>query len=474
MTSVEHPNATVPDRVEVPRVGTLRYELGFPTPETSQKLFDEMDFQRAVQAYLWGYPAVSFESIRLTLKQDLGIDFNDMGIADKFVGPESLWLTANDTTIYAVVNIDVAQGPVVIEIPPGAIVGLLDDFWQRSLVDVGLPGPDAGKGGKFLLLPPGYDGEVPSGYYEVRATMHNHNLLVRGIVVDNDVPDAVARIRNVKVYPWSERERPKPNKFVSISGALIDTTPPGGMEFWERLATVIDNNPVQEHDRFYMAMLKPLGIEKGQPFKPDARQQAILEDAAVLGDAMARNVMFEGSQRETGVTAFPGTQWDWVFYVKPRQETTNYSELDERLMYTYGAIYLSPALGVMKAGPGGNYMQAFRDKDGNHFDGGKAYRLRIPADPPAAAFWSLTAYDSATRSMVQNPTNDAAHASYDELKTNADGSFDMYFGPIAPAGQESNWVETVPGRGFYAMFRIYSPTAPLFDGTWTLPDIEPV
>jgi hypothetical protein len=194
----------------------------------------------------------------------------------------------------------------------------------------------------------------------------------------------------------------------------------------------------------------------------------------VLGDAMARNVMFEGSQRETGVTAFPGTQWDWVFYVKPRQETTNYSELDERLMYTYGAIYLSPALGVMKAGPGGNYMQAFRDKDGNHFDGGKAYRLRIPADPPAAAFWSLTAYDSATRSMVQNPTNDAAHASYDELKTNADGSFDMYFGPIAPAGQESNWVETVPGRGFYAMFRIYSPTAPLFDGTWTLPDIEPV
>jgi hypothetical protein len=153
--------------VEVPRVGALRYELGFPTPETSRKLFDEMDFQRAVQAYLWGYPAVSFESIRLTLKKDLGIDFNDLGIADNFVGPESVWLTANDTTIYAVVNIDVAQGPVVIDVPPGAIVGLLDDFWQRNLVDVGLPGPDAGNGGKFLLLPPGYDGEVPSGYYEI-------------------------------------------------------------------------------------------------------------------------------------------------------------------------------------------------------------------------------------------------------------------------------------------------------------------
>ena len=323
----------------------LRYESGFPTPETSRKLFDEMDFQRAVQAYLWGYPAVSFESIRLTAKQDLGIDFNDLGIADNFVYPKSVWLTANDTTIYAFVNIDVAGGPIVIEIPPGAIVGLLDDFWQHSLADVGLPGPDAGNGGKFLLLPPGYDGDVPSGYYELRATMHNHNLLVRGIIVDNDGADAVARIRNVKVYPWSESEDPKPNRFVSISGKLIDTTPPGGLEYWTRLAAVIDNNPVQEHDRFFMAMLKPLGIENDQPFKPDARQQATLEDAAVLGDAMARNVMYEGAQRETGVTAFPGTQWDWVFCVKPSQETETYSQLDERLQYTYGAIYLSPALG---------------------------------------------------------------------------------------------------------------------------------
>ena len=207
----------------------------------------------------------------------------------------------------------------------------MDDFWQRSLADVGLPGPDAGKGGKFLLLPPGYDGEVPSGYFELRATMHHHNLLVRGIIVDNDVPDAVERIRNVKVYPWSEREAPKPNTFISITGALINTTPPGGLEFWARLSGVINSNPVQDHDRFYMAMLRPLGIEKGQPFEPDARQKGILEDAALLGDAMARNVMYEGCQRETGVTVFPGTQWDWVFYVKPSQETEHYSQLDERL-----------------------------------------------------------------------------------------------------------------------------------------------
>ena len=185
MTVVEHPNATIADSVEVPRVGTLQYELGFPTPETSQKLFDEMDFQRAVQCYLWAYPAVSFESIRVTAKQDLGIDYNDWGIADNFVDPKSGWLTANDTTIYAFVNIDLTDEPVAIEIPPGAIVGLMDDFWQRSVTDVGLPGPDAGKGGTFLLVPPDYDGEVPaSGYYVLHATMHNHNLLVRGIIAE--------------------------------------------------------------------------------------------------------------------------------------------------------------------------------------------------------------------------------------------------------------------------------------------------
>ena len=166
------------------------------------------------------------------------MDFNDWGLPTTSSTRSPVWLTANDTTIYAFVNIDLTEGPVAIEIPPGAIVGLLDDFWQRSVTDVGLPGPDAGKGGTFLLVPPGYDGEVPaSGYYVLQATMNNHNLLVRGIIANkNDVPDAVERVRKTRVYPWSEREDPKPNKFVSISGKLIDTTPPGGIEYWARLA----------------------------------------------------------------------------------------------------------------------------------------------------------------------------------------------------------------------------------------------
>ncbi len=204
------------------RLGALNFERGYPTAETTKKLFDELDYQRAVQAYLWGYPAVSFESIRMAAKEAYGADYLDIAIADRFVDTKSIYLTANDTTIYAFANIDLGKaGPVVVDIPPGAIVGLIDDFWQRSASDVGLPGPHGDKGGKFLLLPPGYTGQAPAQGYEVRqATMNNYNIMVRGIVtnLDSDVPNAVERVRKLRIYPLSEAANPKPNKFASMSG----------------------------------------------------------------------------------------------------------------------------------------------------------------------------------------------------------------------------------------------------------------
>jgi hypothetical protein len=462
------------------RLGKLSFEQGYPTEETTRKLFDEMDYQRAVQAYLWAYPAVSFESIRIATNRDLGADLNDMIIADNFADPKGVWLTANDTTIYALANVDLGKsGPVVVEIPPGAIVGIIDDFWQRSIADVGLPGPDGAKGGKFLLLPPSYKGDTPQiGYHVLQGTSNNYNVMVRGIVVNGDKDGAVQNVKRVKVYPLSESSNPKPNKFTTMSGKVIDTTPPSGMAYWERLSGFINNNPVQARDLFYMGMLKPLGIEKGKPFKPDARQRKILEEAAQMGDAMGRVMLFDGPERfgqvgeGLGVEPFPGSKWHWVFQVNPVQQTDEYGQIDERLHYTYGAIYTTPALGVMKAGPGGNYVQAFKDKDGNRFDGGKSYRLHVPANAPAEAFWSLTIYDTATRSMLQNPGNDSARSSFDKLKINADGSIDLYFAPKAPAGLEANWIETVPGKGFYPMMRFYSPKEGLFDGTWKLPDVE--
>jgi hypothetical protein len=333
------------------RLGKLDFEKGFPTEETTRKLFDEMDYQRAVQAYLWAYPAVSFESIRVGALRDLGTDLNDFVIADNYADPRAVWLTANDTTIYSLANVDLCKsGPLVVDVPPGAIVGMIDDFWERSLTDVGLPGPDGPKGGKFLLLPPGYKGDAPkTGYHVVQATMNNNNIMVRGIVQNNDKDAAVATVRNLKIYPLSASSNPNPNKFVSMSGKDSNTLPPKGIEYWERLAAVINNNPVQDRDLFYMAMLKPLGIEKGKPFQPDARQRKILEEAAQLGDAMGRVMLFEGPDRfrnvgeSLGVDPFPGTKWHWVFQVNPAQKTDTYGQIDERLHYTYGAIYTTPA-----------------------------------------------------------------------------------------------------------------------------------
>ncbi|MCW1925690.1 DUF1254 domain-containing protein [Luteolibacter arcticus] len=466
---------TTPHNVKT-RADDLNFELGFPTEETTRKVFDELDYQRAVQAYLWAYPAVSFESIRIATKRDLGADLNDLVIADNYADPKGLWLTANDTTIYALANVDLGKaGPLVVEIPPGAIVGLIDDFWQRSIADVGLPGPDGAKGGKFLLLPPGYQGDAPqTGYHVLQGTSNNYNLMVRGIVQNDDKDAAVANVKQVKVYPLSESANPKPNKFISMSGKVVNTLPPRGMAFWERLSAFINNNPVQARDLFFMGMLKPLGIEKGKEFKPDARQRGILEEAAKMGDAIGRVMLFEGPDRFRQAEPFAGSKWHWVFQVNPVQQTDAYGQLDERLHYTFGAIYTTPALGVMKAGPGGNYVQAFKDKDGNRLDGGKSYRLHVPASAPAEQFWSLTLYDTATRSMIQNPGNDAARSSLDKLKTNSDGSLELYFGPAgsAPAGLEANWIETVPGKGFYPMMRFYTPKAGLFDGSWKLPDIE--
>jgi len=466
------------------RLGKLIFENGFPSEETTRKVFDEMDYQRAVQAYLWAYPAVSFESIRLATKHTLGTDLNDLIIADNYADPKGLWLTANDTTIYALANVDLGKsGPIVVEIPPGAIVGIIDDFWQQSIADVGLPGPDGAKGGRFLLVPPGHEGATPqTGYHVLQATSNNYNVMVRGIVQNGDKDGAVANVKKVRIYPLSDSNNPKPNKFTSMSGKVIDTTPPKGMAFWERLSGYINNNPVQARDLFYMGMLKPLGIEKGKAFNPDSRQRAILEDAARMGDAMGRVMLFEGPDRFSkvgqglGLEPFPGSKWHWVFQVNPVQQTDSYGQIDERLHYTYGAIYTTPALGVMKAGPGGNYVQAFKDKGGNRLVGGKSYRLHVPANAPAEAFWSLTLYDTATRSMIQNPGNDSARSSLDKLKINSDGSIDLYFGPAgsAPKGFEANWIETVPGKGFYPMMRFYSPKAGLFDGTWKLPDIEPI
>jgi hypothetical protein len=456
------------------RIGKLSFENGYPSKDTATKLYDEMDFQRATQAYLWAFPAVSNQSIQIGLRRDLGADLNDIVVFDNFLDTKSLFLTGNTTTIYALALVDLAKsGPVVLEVPPGPTAGMVDDFWFRSVTEVGRTGPDGGKGGKFLLVPPGYKDAVPAqGYFVVRATMNNNNILVRGLVQGNDVAGAVTMVKKLRLYPYSQRQNLKPNRVFSASGKAIDSLEPEGLEYWKRLSDVINNNPVQERDRFFMAMLKPLGIEKGKPFSPDARQKTILEEAAKVGKAMAAANTFEA--RLQGANWYPGTNWMASVLLDPGQESQNYSQLDERLHWFYIATYMNPHMAQTKPGPGSVYIQTFKDKGGQWLDGAKNYRLRVPANAPAKDFWSITVYDTKTRSMIQNAANKAALTSRDKLTLNGDGSVDLWFGPEAPKDFEGNWVDTRPSKGFFLWFRSYSPTAAFFDKTWSLPDVEEV
>lgn len=362
---------------------------------------------------------------------------------------------------------------MVIEVPAGATLGIVDDFWQRAVTDVGIAGPDRGRGGKYLLLPPGYDGDIPSeGYHIARATINDHNFIIRGIVQNGDVAGAVATIKKTRVYPYSKRNKPPANSFTSGSGKVVNTLMPSDFRYWKYLSEFINNNPVEERDRFFLAMLKPLGIEKGKPFQPNERQKKILMQGLQEGEAMVRAMLFEGDQRFETARKWEDTRWSWAVILDPDQETEHYSQIDERLHWFFGATYMTSAMAVKKAGAGSQYVQTFKDADDKWLDGTHSYRLKIPANPPVKAFWSVTVYDPVTRSMLQNPANDAALSSYDKLRVNEDGSIDVYFGPEAPDGYASNWVQTVPSKGFFVWFRVYGPTEPFFDNSWSLKDIE--
>ncbi len=434
-----------------------------------------MDLQRASQAYMWSVPAVNFASIKAGWFRDLGATYNDIILYPEFLDTKGIYLTGNNSTIYAASQIDLARdGPVVVEVPAGPTAGMFADLWFETY-GVGRLGPDRGKGGKYLLVPPGYKGELPKkGYFITPFKTMDANYFIRGVVIKGDVAGAADMIAKSKVYPYSERANPKPNKVLRIVGKHVSTDFPKGIDYWKTLSEVINNNPVVERDRFFMAMIKPLGIEKGKPFAPDARQTRILEEGMRLGHAMAQNISF--ASRLSQSPAYKRWVNVIILTTKPgsEQEAANYSELDERLNYLYLGTWPAYAMTLPFPSKGQRYLEAFQDKDGNWLDGSKAYKLRVPANVPVEEFWSITVYDNATRSMTQNKENRAAVSSYDKITKNADGSVDLYFGPQAPAGLKANWVDTSASKGWFVWFRFYAPTEPFFNQTWQLSDFERV
>ncbi|MCK4206847.1 DUF1254 domain-containing protein [Brucella pituitosa] len=452
------------------RIGKIPTQFGLPADQaTVEKLYNEMDFQRAVQSYLWALPIVGFAGWQDAQRNVFGAADTDMVIYESVKDKLGI-LTANATTPYIVGMPDLSKtGPLVIDYPPGASAGGVGDFWQRPIEDMGETGPDKGKGGKYLIVGPGQTPPDAEGYTVVQSPTVNLFFAFR--VLDPDPAKGKELISKVRIYPYADRDKPGETRFIQPEGREWSQVPPKGIAYWERLNDILQREPVMERDRFYMAMLKPLGIEKGKPFKPNESQRKLLEEAAVLGEKMAQSLAFDN--RDPNARYRSDARWEYLFTFDPGQDVGTYAPLDQRTGYFYQAVTTSRGMVTKTPGVGQAYIGTAHDKDGVWLDGGKSYRLHVPADAPAKLFWSLTVYDTETRAFFDNtPEGIVDRSSRADLKKNADGSVDLFMGPEKPAGHEKNWIPTIPGKAWFALFRFYGPTETYFDQSWKLPDIE--
>jgi hypothetical protein len=465
-----------PDEVDT-RLGKLMFFDGVPTQETADKLMENLLFLRGVETFLNGLPAASIEAIRRGLVSIGATEAHHMVVTDKLMDSAPLFLTPNTDTVYAFNTFDLEKtGPLVIEVPAGTGPGTVNDAFFRFVVDMGAPGPDKGNGGKYLILPPGYDGEAPDGYFVAQSPSYINVFILRGFLVDGK-PDAAARMfsKGVKIYPLAEQVNPPEMVIYSGSEVNYSTIHANDFTFYEELKHVLDKEPIAFIDPEMRGLFASIGLQKGKPFDPGPATKKTLTEAAAVANATARTIAFRTPIKEAYLyedsvwqEAFIGGNYRWL---KDGGEGGRY--LDARTMYFYIATVNTPAMVLKMVGLGSQYAGAMRDSQGNAFDGSKTYKLNIPANVPAKDFWSLVVYDTQTRSELQtdNPfpsLNNLRNA----LEANADGSVDIYFGPAAPKGKEQNWIQTVPGKSWFVILRLYGPLEPWFDKTWRPSEFE--
>lgn len=472
MTTPIAPGVATPDRLET-SIGTLMLHDGVPTADTAAAIYDNLDRSRALQAYLLGLPIVNQVAMRNALRAYGPVNTTDV-IWENLVDSKTVELTANDNTVYSFIWLDTTKGPLVLEIPP-KVLGLIDDMWYRWVADVGITGEDRGKGGKYLILPPGYDGDVPDGYFVVRPSTYGSWMPFRSFLVDGSPKPGVDLVKEtLKIYPLGDAASPPPMKFVNVSGEPSNFVPPGDYAFWALLNEAIQEEPPEGSDPTTLGLFASLGIVKGKPFAPDERMKAILADAANIGAATARSIAYR--MRDRAGYYYPDSAWRLPFFGGYEFEVApGVSNLDGAAFFYYLATGVTPAMAEKMVGEGSQYPWAALDANGNPFDGGKTYKLHLPPHIPAKDFWSVIVYDTQTRSMLQTDQQFPSVSSQDEgIKVNDDGSVDVWFGPEAPAGIEHNWVQTIPGKGWFMILRLYGPLEPWFDQTWRPGEIEPV
>jgi hypothetical protein len=468
-----------PDRVET-RVGTLEFRDGIPTGDTSRIVYDHLDFLRGVETFLNFIPAASIEGLRRGMAS-MGADVcHRLVLMDRLLDSAPLFLTGNTDTVYCLAMLDLAtDGPTVIEVPPGCGPGTVDDAFFRFVVDLGAPGPDRGQGGSYLIVPDDYDADLPDGYFVARSPSSTNLLALRGFLVGGKPDAATAMFREgVRIYPLSAADDPPAMEFISGSGVPFNTIHANDASYYAEVADVLAREPVGFLDPELRGLAASIGIRKDLKFAPDSRLAAILEDAAAVGNATARAIVFD-TRDETGFiyddrrwqTGFVGGDYRWLI-----NDGMGGRNLDARTLFFYQATLNTPAMALEMIGAGSQYAIATRDRDGRPLEGSAHYTLRIPPEAPAANFWSIVAYDTQTRSELQTsqpfPSKNNAR---DPLVHEPDGSVVVFFGPTPPEqGPAENWIQTVDGKGWYPALRLYGPLQPWFDQTWRPGDIERV
>jgi len=465
---------TTPDRVET-RIGTLEFVDGFPTPETTELVYNNLDFMRGMEAFLTAMPAASLQAMRGGYR-DIGMSGNNtIFITESLLDSRALFLTANTESIYFGGWLDLKDGPVVVESPPNTL-GMVNDYFFRYVTDMGNAGPDRGQGGKYLFLPPGWEDEAPEGYFTFRTPTYGNLIFWRGFLVDGDPAPAVKSVReNLKIYPLDKPGERDSMQFGNLSGRYLNTIHANDIDFYREVQEVIDEEPSSAFSPEILGLLAAIGVEKGRPFAPDVRLHEILEEAVAVGNATARAIAFR--TRDPRAYYYANTAWHTAFvggsheFLRP----SGARDLNARTMFHYPYTAVTPAMAIKRVGVGSQYGVATVDAEGNYLDGAKTYSVTLPKGIPAKDFWSICVYDPQTRSMLQTPETfyPSLSSAANNPEVNADDSVTVYFGPEAPEGKENNWIQTVPGKGWFAILRLYGPLESWFDKTWQPGEIEP-
>ena len=480
------------------KMANLPFAEGRPTKEAAQTLRDELLFQRATQTYLWALPLINTLGMKVGSEKAFGAGYNVLPVWKKRLDPKTLVTTPNSDVIYAMSYVDLGKdGPLVFEAPP-MLQGILLDFWQQPIPgptidgkaffgDVGLPGPDGGKGGKFLLLPPGYKGEVPEGYFVYRSATNNVFIFLRSFYEDpKNLTPAVKLMEGAKIYPLAGQASAKPMKFPDASGVPVNMLPISDGSAFDQLKLLADSEGANLAGPDGLGMLAAIGIVKGRPFNPDASTRAIFDRAAKTAYKMSRVIGFQEAVNGRSYQVYPDRRW-----VNPLADGTPenpsgainlawgnaagaFLELDARINFFTNYYSISPGMVSQTPGKGAKYMIAFTDSEGTPLTGANSYRLKLPPNIPAANFWSVTLYEAENSSGLANGQPFPSLGLRDKPAQNGDGSTNLYLGPKAPEGKQGNWLATVPGKGYFAILRLYAPTEAAIDKSWKPGNIEKV